>query len=81
MKVSSKTKEISLNLRKRIVDSENTGEGYGKLSKHFQGSRTEVRSIIKMFKERDTLQKKSNSIRNQNISNICFGYKTSERYI
>lgn len=46
-----KAKEISLDLRKRIVDAHNAGEGYTKLSKHFQVSRTGVRSIIKKFKE------------------------------
>jgi transposase len=47
----ARAKELSLDLRKRIVHPHSKGEGYTKLSKHFLVSRTAVRGIIKKFKE------------------------------
>ena len=62
------TKEISLDLRKRIVDAHKAGEGYTKLSQRFQVSRTGVRSIIKEFKESHTVQDKPGRGRKRKIS-------------
>lgn len=68
-----KTKEISLDLRQRIIDAHNTGEGYTKLSKHFQVSRTGVRCIIRKFKESHKVQNMPGRGRKRKIS------KTLER--
>ena len=68
-----KSKEISLDLRKRIIDAHKAGEGYTKLSKHFQVSRTGVRSIIQKFKDSHTVQNKPGRGRKRKIS------KTLER--
>ena len=54
--IMPKPKEISVDLRKRIVDAHKAGEGYTKLSQRFQVSRTGVRSIIKKLKESHTVQ-------------------------
>ena len=64
----AKVKEISLGLRKRIVDAYNAGEGYTKLSKRFQVSRTGVRCIVKKFKENHTVQNKTGRGRKAKIS-------------
>ena len=62
-----KAKEISLDLRKRIIDAHKAGDGYTKLSKRFQVSRTGVRSIRK-FKEIHTVQNKTGRGRKRKIS-------------
>lgn len=41
-----RTKLISLDLREIMFDALEAGDGYTKLSKHFQVSRTEMRRII-----------------------------------
>ena len=46
-----KTKEISLELRKKIVEAHDKGEGYTAISKRFTVSRTAVRCIIVKYKE------------------------------
>lgn len=53
-----KTKEVSLDLRKRIAYAHKAGVGCTKLSQDFQMSRTGVGSIIKKFKEGPTVQNK-----------------------
>lgn len=50
---------MSLGLKRRIVDANKTGERCKKLLRHFQVSRTGMRSIIKKLKESDTLQNKT----------------------
>lgn len=69
----SKTKEVSLDLRKRTVYAYKAGERYPKLSQCLQVSRSGVRSVIKKFKESHTGQNKSGRGRKRNIS------KTLER--
>ena len=44
-----KLKEISLDLRKRIVDAHKAGEGYKKLAKQFNVSKNGVINIVKKF--------------------------------
>lgn len=68
-----KLKEISLDLRKRIVNAHKAGEGYTSISKRFQVSRTGVRGIIQKFKETNTVQNKTGRGRKRIIS------KTLER--
>lgn len=63
-----KTKEISLDLRKRIIDAHKAGEGYTKLSKRFKVSRTGVRGIIQRYKDSHTLQNKPGRGRKRKIS-------------
>ena len=69
----ARAKEFSLDLRKRIVNAHCKGEGYTKLSKRFQVSRTGVRGIIKKFKESSVTQNLSGRGRKAKIS------KTFER--
>lgn len=69
----TKTKEISLDLRKRIVEAHKEGEGYTCLSKRFQVSRSAVRSIIKKFNEIHTVENMTGRGRKRKIS------KTLER--
>ena len=69
----ARAKEFSLDLRKRIVNAHCKGEGYTKLSKRFQVSRTGVRGIIKKFKESSVTQNLSGRGREAKIS------KTLER--
>ena len=45
-----KSREISLDIRNRIINTYKDGEGYTKLSKRFKVSRTAVRSIIAKYK-------------------------------
>lgn len=69
----AKAKELSLDLRKRIVNAYGKGEGYKTLSNRFQVSRTAVRGIIKKFKERGIIQNLAGRGRKPKIS------KTLER--
>ena len=66
----ARAKEFSLDLRKRIVNAHCKGEGYTKLSKHFQVSRTAVRGVIKKFKESSIVQNLSGRGRKAKISKI-----------
>lgn len=65
-----KTKEISLDFRRRTVNAHRGGEGYTRLSKRFQVSRTAVRSIIKKFEETSTVENKTGRGRKQKISKL-----------
>ncbi len=58
-------KKNSLDMRKIIVNAHKGGEAYTRLSKHFQVSRTAVRSIIKKFEETHTVE---NRVRKGEIS-------------
>lgn len=62
-------------MRKRIVDAHKAGDGYTKLSKCFQVSRTGVRSVISKFKESHTVQNETGRSRKQKI------LKTLEREV
>ena len=64
----ARAKEFSLDLRKRIFNVHCKGEGYTKLSKRFQVSRTAVRGIIKKFKESSVIQNLSGRGRKAKIS-------------
>lgn len=63
-----KTKEVSLNLRKIIIDFDKAGDGYTKLSWHFQLLRTGVRSVIKKYKERHTDRTSTVTVMNSDVS-------------
>ena len=63
-----KQKEISLDLRKRIVDAYKAGEGYKKLSKRFNVSKNGVRSIAKKFEATKMLVNKTGRGRKRKIS-------------
>lgn len=63
-----KGKEISLDLRERIVNAHKDGEGYTSISKRFQVSRTGVRGIIQKFKETNSVQNKIGRGRKRIIS-------------
>ena len=63
-----KAKEISLDLRQRIVNAHKAGNGYTSISKQFQASRTGVRSIIKKLKDINTVQNKTGRGRKRTIS-------------
>jgi len=63
-----KAKEISLDLRQRIVNAHKAGNGYTSISKQFQVSRTGVRNIIKKLKDINTVQNKTGRGRKQTIS-------------
>lgn len=65
-----KQKEISLDLRKRIVDAYKSGEGYKKLSKRFNVSKTGVRSIVKKFEATKMLVNKTGRGRKRKISKM-----------
>ena len=66
----ARAKEFSLDLRKRIVNAHCKGEGYTKLSKRFQVSRTAVKGVIKKFKESSIVQNLSGRGRKAKISKI-----------
>lgn len=68
-----KTKGISFDLRKGIVNAHRGGDGYTKFSLHFQVSSTGVRSIIRKFKDSHTVKKKPGKRKKLKIS------KTLER--
>ena len=53
-----KTKEINLELRKKIVEGHEKGEGYTAISKHFTVSRTSVRCIIAKYKGTNSVKNK-----------------------
>ena len=53
----ARAKEFSLDLRKRIVNAYCKGEGYTKLSKRFQVSRTAVRGISSRNSKKAVLYK------------------------
>lgn len=63
-----KTKEISLQLRKKIVEAHDKGEGYTAISKHFTVSRTAVRCIIAKYKETNSVRNKPGRGRKCKIS-------------
>ena len=71
----TKTKEISLDLRKKVVDAHLKGDGYTTISKRFTVSRTAVRCIIAKYKETHSVQNKPGRGRKCNFS------KTLERKI
>lgn len=70
-----KSKEISLDLRQKIVDLHHQGEGYTAISKRFMVSRTAVRCIIAKYKETKSVKNKPGRGRKRKIS------KTLERKI
>lgn len=53
-----KTKEISLELRQKIVEAHDKGQGYTTISKRFTVSRTAVRCIIAKYKETNSVKNK-----------------------
>lgn len=53
-----KTKEISLEPRKKIVEAHDKGEGYTAISKRSTVSRTAIRCIIAKYKETSYVRKK-----------------------
>lgn len=63
-----KTKEISLQLRKKIVEAHDKGEGYTAISKRFTVSRTAVRCIIAKYKETNSVRNKPGRGRKRKIS-------------
>lgn len=63
-------KEISLDVRKRIVEAYKAGEGYKKVSKRFNVSRSGVRRIIKKFQGTELLVNKSGRGRKRKMSKI-----------
>ena len=48
-------KELSLDLRKRIVEAYKAGEGYKKVAKRFNVSKSGVRRIVKKFEKTEIL--------------------------
>lgn len=64
----AKRKEISADLRRRIVDAHEAGEGYTTISKRFQVSRSGVRRIVQAFKETGSVQNKIGRGRKRKIS-------------
>uniref|UniRef100_A0A3B4U8C2 Tc1-like transposase DDE domain-containing protein n=1 Tax=Seriola dumerili TaxID=41447 RepID=A0A3B4U8C2_SERDU len=68
-------KEISLEIRKKIVEAHDKGEGYTAISKHFTVSRTAVRCIIAKYKETNYVRNKPGRGRKYKIP------KTLERKI
>ena len=70
-----KTKEISLELRKKIVEAHENGQGHTAISQHFTESRTAVHCIIAKYKE-------TNSVRNKpGRGHKCKISRTLERKI
>lgn len=63
-----KTKEISLELRKKIVEAHDKGQGYTAVSKRFTVSRTSVRCIIAKYKETNSVRNKPGRGRKRKIS-------------
>ncbi|KAJ3599196.1 hypothetical protein NHX12_033159 [Muraenolepis orangiensis] len=63
-----KTKEISLDLRKTIVQAHDKGEGYTAIFKHFTVSTTAVRCIIAKYKETNSVRNKPGRGRKRKIS-------------
>ena len=63
-----KTKEISLELTKKIVEAYDKGEGYTAISQHFTESRTAVRCIIAKYKETNSVRNKPGRGRKRKIS-------------
>ena len=49
-----KTRELSNDLKKRIVDAHNSGIGYGTLAKQFRTPKSKIQSVIKKWKEYQT---------------------------
>lgn len=64
----AKTKEISIDLRRKVVNAHKAGEGYTSISKRFQVSRTAVRGIIKKSEENNTVLNLPGRGRKQKIS-------------
>lgn len=56
-------------LENKITNAHKAGEGYSKLFKHFQVSRTGVRSITQKFKDNHTVQNKPGRGKKRKISN------------
>ena len=76
----AKTKEISLDFRRRIANAHKAGEYYTKISECFQVSRSGVRDMIKKFNEIHTIQNKIGRGRKWKFKNFKdSGKKTSER--
>ena len=64
----TKTKEISLGLRQKIVEAHNKGQGYTAISKRLTVSRTAVRCIIAKYKETNSVKNKPGRGRKRKIS-------------
>ena len=54
----SNLEEISLDIRKRIVDAYKAGDGYQKLAKQFNVSKNRARSFVKKFEATKKLTNK-----------------------
>lgn len=63
-----KTKDISLDFKKKIIEAYKVGEGNTKLYKHFPVSTAGVRSKIQKFKDSHTVQSKPGWGRKRKIS-------------
>ena len=63
-------KELSLDLRKQIVEAYKAGEGYKKVAKRFNVSKSGVQRIVKKFEKTETLVNKSGRGRKRKISKI-----------
>ena len=63
-----KTKEISLELRKKLMEAHDNGEGYTAISKCFTVSKTAVRCIIAKYKETNSVRNKPGCGRKHKIS-------------
>ena len=64
----AKTKEYSVDLRKRVVDSHKAGEGYDKISKKLDVPKSSVRAIIKKFAAEGHVHNKEGRCRKRSLS-------------
>ena len=64
----TKTKEYSMDLRKRVVHSHQGGEGYNKISKNLNIPKSSVRGIIKRFATEGHVRNKEGRGRNRILS-------------